>query len=58
MSDKWDSDIITTKLTSMYYGGGDNLEYGKKYYVHIQTYSLQYGWSDIQIKEFIMPKGG
>lgn len=55
-SDKWDSGIIETELVSMYYGGGNNLVPGKKYYVHIQTYSELTGWGEIQIKEFIMPK--
>lgn len=56
-SDKWDSGEITTSLTSMYYGGGNNLLPGKKYYVTIQVYSDKYGWGEPQTKEFIMPKG-
>jgi len=55
-NDMWDSGEVDTELKSMYYGGGDNLESGKKYYVHIQTYSNKYGWSEIQIREFTMPK--
>ncbi len=55
-SDRWDSGIIETELKSMYYGGGNNLCRGKKYYVHIQTYSNKYGWGEIQIREFVMPK--
>jgi len=55
-SDMWDSGEITTELTSIYYGGGKNLVPGKKYYVQIQVYSSKYGWSEVQIKEFIMPK--
>ena len=54
-SDKWDSGEIETELKSIYYGGGNNLEAGKKYYVHIQTYSEKRGWSEIQVKSFIMP---
>jgi len=55
-SDMWDSGEITTELTSIYYGGGKNLVPGKKYYVQIQVYSSKYGWSEVQIKEFIIPK--
>lgn len=55
LSDKWDSGVVETNLTSMYYGGGNNLTRGEKYYVHIQVHSAKYGWSDIQINEFIMP---
>ena len=55
-SDKWDSGEVETELTSMYYGGGNNLEPGKKYYAHIQTYSEQYGWGEVQIKDFVVPK--
>ena len=55
LSDKWDSGVVETKLTSMYYGGGNNLLPGKKYYVHIQVYSEKYGWSEVQIKDFVMP---
>jgi len=56
LSNKWDSGIITTDKTSIYYGGGNNLLAGNKYYVHIQVYSNKYGWSETQIEEFIMPK--
>ena len=45
-----------TSLMSMYYGGGDNLVPGVTYYVHIQTYSGDRGWGDLQIKEFTMPR--
>jgi hypothetical protein len=55
-ADKWDSGIIDTDLKSMYYGGGPNLVQGEKYYAHIQTYSEKYGWSEIQISEFVVPK--
>jgi len=54
LSDKWDSGEIETKLTSCYYGAGNNLEPGRKYYVHIQTFSERLGWSEVQIKEFVM----
>ena len=54
LSDKWDSGEIETQLTSIYYGGGNNLEPGKKYYVNIQTYSEKFGWSEVQVKEFVM----
>lgn len=56
LSNKWDSGIIETDLTSIYYGGGNNLENGEKYYVNIQVYSEKYGWSEVQTKEFVMPK--
>jgi len=55
-SDRWDSGIIETELVSMYYGGGHNLVPGKKYYVHIQSYSELTGWGEIQIKDFVMVK--
>lgn len=55
-SDMWDSGEISTSLTSMYYGG-KCLMPGKKYYVNIQVYSDKDGWSEVQTKEFIMPKG-
>ena len=55
-SDKWDSGDIDTELTSMYYGGGQNLKSGQRYYVHIRTWSEEYGWGELQIKDFIIPK--
>ena len=54
-SDKWDSGEVSTKLTSMYYGGGNNLLKGHTYYVNIQTYSEIDGWGVVQNKEFTMP---
>lgn len=56
LSDKWDSGIVETELKSMYYGGGGNLKPGGKYYAHIQTFSEAEGWSELNIKEFVMPK--
>lgn len=56
LSDRWDSGEVETNLTAMYYGGGNNLTPGKTYYAHIQTYSDKYGWSELQIEEFVMPK--
>jgi len=56
LSNKWDSGIIDTSLTSIYYGGGKNLVPGRKYYVNIQVYSEEAGWSELQTKEFILPK--
>ena len=56
LSDKWDSGIVETNLSSIYYGGGNNLIPGEKYYVNIQVYSDELGWSGIQTKEWIMPK--
>ena len=55
LNDKWDSGIVDTTLNYMYYGGGNNLEAGEKYYMNLQVYSEKYGWSEIQTKEFIMP---
>jgi len=55
-NDRWDSGIVETTLKSMFYGGGNNLQPGQTYYIHIQTFSEQYGWSEIQIKSFVMPK--
>ena len=54
-SDKWDSGDITTRQQAMYYGGGNNLEPGHKYYVHIRTYLEEVGWGDVQIQEIVMP---
>jgi len=56
LSDKWDSGVIETDLTSIYYGGGDNLIPGELYYVNIQVYSTDSGWSEVQAKKWIMPK--
>jgi len=56
LSDKWDSGIIETDLNSIYYGGGDNLTPGELYYVNIQVYSADSGWSEVQTKKWIMPK--
>ena len=42
--------------STRYYGGGSNLVPGQKYYVNIQTYSEQYGWSELQSKEIVLPK--
>jgi hypothetical protein len=43
-------------LNSIYYGGGDNLVPGETYYVNIQVYSEDSGWSEVQTKTWIMPK--
>ena len=55
LSDMWDSGIIETDLSSVMYGGGNNLIPGKKYFVHVQVYSEEYGWSGVQINDFVMP---
>ena len=55
LSDMWDSGVVETSLTSMYYGGGNNLIPGSTYYVNIQIYSEKYGWSDLQTQQFTMP---
>ena len=56
LSDKWDSGVVETALDCIYYGGGDNLVPGETYYVNIQVYSSDSGWSEIQTKKWIMPK--
>jgi hypothetical protein len=56
LSDKWDSGIIETTKTSMYYGGGNNLIPGETYYVNIQVFDVQHGWSNVQTKEWTMPR--
>jgi hypothetical protein len=55
LNDKWDSGEVTTSLTAMYYGGGNNLIPGEVYYVNIQAYSSATGWSEVQSRQFIMP---
>jgi len=55
LADKWDSGVVETSLNSMYYGGGNNLQAGTKYYINIQVYSSLQGWSEVQTKEFVMP---
>jgi len=55
-NDRWDSGEIESNKTEMLYGGGDNLESGQKYFVHILVYYKDYGWSSVQIKEFVKPK--
>lgn len=56
LNDMWDSGEIETDLNSIYYGGGGNLIPGERYYINLQTFSDAYGWSEVQTKEFIMPK--
>lgn len=55
-NDRWDSGEVATAATTLPYGGGDNLEPGQKYWVHVMTYHTGLGWSYPQIKEFVMPK--
>ena len=55
ISDKWESGEIQTSNNYVYYGGGNNLTPGERYYVNIQTYSNEFGWSNISKQEFIMP---
>lgn len=55
LNDKWDSGEVDTELTSMYYGGGNNLMVGETYYMNIQVYSVATGWSEVQTRQFIMP---
>jgi len=56
LSDMWDSGVIETNLNSIYYGGGNNLIPGETYFVNIQVYDAEYGWGEIQTKEFIVPR--
>ena len=55
-NDRWDSGEIESNKTEILYGGGDNLEQGQKYFVHILVFYKNYGWSNVQIKEFVVPK--
>lgn len=55
-NDRWDSGEIESDKTEILYGGGNNLEVGQKYFVHIAVYYKDYGWTSVQIKEFIKPK--
>jgi hypothetical protein len=55
-NDRWDSGEVTTSSTEWQYGGGDNLQKGQKYWVHIMTYHASTGWSRPQIKEFVVPR--
>jgi hypothetical protein len=55
-NDRWDSGEIESDKTEILYGGGDNLESGQKYFVHISVFYKDYGWSNVQIKEFITNK--
>ena len=57
LNDKWDSGEVATTLSSIYYGGGNNLVGGNTYYVNIQVYSAVWGWSNIQTQTFTMPIG-
>ena len=54
-NDRWDSGILTTNKQSILYGGGDNLEPGQTYWVHIAV-NYGGGWSLPQIKSFVVPK--
>lgn len=55
LNNMWDSGVIEAHMTSMYYGGGDNLVSGETYYVNIQVYSSNTGWSEVQTQSFKMP---
>ena len=56
LSNMWDSGVIETNLNSIYYGGGNNLKAGQTYFVNIQVYDSQYGWSEIQTSDFTIPR--
>ena len=55
LNDKWDSGEVETALSSIYYGGGNNLTGGSTYYVNIQVYTAEFGWSKVQTQIFVMP---
>ena len=55
-NDMWDSGEITTDAPSIPYGGGDNLEPGHRYWVHIMTWHQDSGWSSPQISGFVVPR--
>ena len=55
-SDRWDSGPITTSKNAILYGGGDNLESGMPYWVHIATYHADSGWAAPTIRRFLVPK--
>ncbi|MCK9433737.1 MAG: hypothetical protein M0R32_02685 [Candidatus Cloacimonetes bacterium] len=54
-NDRWDSEEIETKKTSILYGGGDNLIPGRNYWVHVSVWHQDSGWSRPQIRKFTMP---
>ena len=54
-SDRWDSGVITTDKSAILYGGGDNLEPGQPYWVHISTYHDDSGWAVPSILRFLVP---
>jgi hypothetical protein len=56
LSDMWDGGVIETSSTSCYYGNGNNLVPGNRYFVGLQIYSDKEGWGALNIREFIMPK--
>jgi hypothetical protein len=55
LNNMWDSGEITTDLTSIYYGGGNNLVAGEKYYLHIQIKGRRQDWGETQVTSFVMP---
>jgi hypothetical protein len=55
-NDMWDSGEIETSQSTMPYGGGDNLEPGHRYWVHIMTWHTDSRWSKPQIRSFVMPR--
>ena len=55
-SDRWDSGIIATGKNAILYGGGDNLEPGMPYWVHVATYHADSGWAAPSIQRFLVPK--
>lgn len=55
-NDRWDSGEIETDKVKMAYGGGNNLEPGQKYYVHILVNYTSGVWSTPQVSEFVVPK--
>jgi len=52
LNDRWDSGEIETSLTSMIYGGGNNLVPGQEYWVSVMVYYDNVGWSTPHEKSF------
>jgi len=55
LADRWDSGEIQTSLSSILYGGGDNLLPGQTYWVQVVV-CVNGAWSSPQLQQFIVPK--
>ena len=56
LNDRWDSGEVSTTKRAMVYGGGNNLEPGMKYWAHISVYTVDKGWSETQVRNFVVPR--